>query len=143
MRTLVALLLLANLGFLVLAQGWLQPYFGLATQHEREPQRLAAQIHPEAVRIRAAAPPASAPTAPCIEAGPFSVEQIEAAEAALAPALQAPATWQRLPVEAAVDAREPQFRLRVVQPNSALREQLQGLVAATPGAGLAACAAAR
>ena len=34
MRTLVALLLLANLGFFALARGWLQPYLGLASQHE-------------------------------------------------------------------------------------------------------------
>ena len=67
MRALVALLLLANLGFLALARGWLQPYVGLPTQHEREPQRLAAQVDPErcacrrAVRRRPRPPPASRP----------------------------------------------------------------------------------
>ena len=41
---LVVLLLAANLGWLALAQGWLQPYVGLASAQQREPQRLAAQL---------------------------------------------------------------------------------------------------
>jgi hypothetical protein len=49
MRTLTLLLLLANLGFLALARGWLEPYAGLSTQ--REPQRLAAQHQPQSVRV--------------------------------------------------------------------------------------------
>jgi hypothetical protein len=60
-RALVALLLLANLGFFALARGWLQPHAGLSTQHEREPQRLAAQINAESVRVRATGAAASAP----------------------------------------------------------------------------------
>ena len=143
MRTLVALLLLANLGFLALAQGWLQPYVGLSTQHEREPQRLASQIHPEVVRVHAAGAAASAPDAGCIQAGPFSLARIEAVEAQLAPALQSAAAWQRQPSEAAGDEREPQFRLRVERADAALRQQLQALVAATPGAGIDTCAAPR
>ena len=105
MRTLVALLLLANLGFFALAQGWLQPYVGLATQHEREPQRLAAQIHPESVRVRAAG------------RGHFRTGRrmhrrpdLSASNRSRLPKprsrrrLQAPATWQRLPAESAGDA---------------------------------------
>ncbi len=143
MRTLVALLLLANLAFFALARGWLQPYVGLSTQHEREPQRLAAQLNPESVRVRAAGAAASSPATSCIQAGPFSAAQIEAIEAGLAAALRAPTTWQRQTAEADGDARGPQFWLRVEQPDAALRQQLQDLVAATPGGGLGACAAAR
>jgi hypothetical protein len=51
MRTLVALLLLANLGFFALSRGWLEPYVGLSVQHEREPQRLSAQLNAESVRV--------------------------------------------------------------------------------------------
>lgn len=51
MRAGVALLLLANLGWFALAQGWLQPYVGLSTQHEREPQRMAAQLNAASVRV--------------------------------------------------------------------------------------------
>jgi hypothetical protein len=143
MRMLVALLLLANLGFFALARGWLQPYVGLSTQHEREPQRLAAQVNPEAVRVSAVGAAASPPAASCIQAGPFSAEQIEAIESGLAPALRAPTAWQRQPAEMAGDAREPQFWLRVEQPDGALRQRLQELVATLPGSQVSACAAAR
>jgi len=60
MRALVTLLSLANLGWLVLAQGWLQPYVGLSSQNEREPQRLAAQVAADSVRVVSAAAAASA-----------------------------------------------------------------------------------
>ena len=105
MRTLVALLLLANLGFFALASGWLQPYVGLAAQHEREPQRLAAQINADSVRVLAQAP-ASVPSAPvCIQAGPFSSEQLDAIEASLGAAPRSAATWRRLPADAQADWR--------------------------------------
>jgi hypothetical protein len=70
MRTLLALLLLANLGFFALSRGWLEPYVGLSAQHEREPQRLAAQLNAQSVRVLdaqaaraalAASQPATAP----------------------------------------------------------------------------------
>jgi hypothetical protein len=146
MRTLVGLLLLANLGFLALASGWLQPYVGLSTQHEREPQRLATQVHPESVRVRAvgvAAANGATSAASCLQAGPFSLEQIETLEAELSPAMPTPATWQRQPAEPAGDARMAMFWLRVEQPDAALRQQLQQWLAATPGASLGACAEAR
>jgi hypothetical protein len=143
MRMLVALLLLANLGFFALARGWLQPYVGLSTQHEREPQRLAAQVNPESVRVRAVGAAASTPDASCIQAGPFSAGQIESIESALALALRAPTSWQRQPAEMAGDAREPQFWLRVEQPDEALRQRLQELVATLPGSQVSACAATR
>jgi hypothetical protein len=143
MRTLAALLLLANLAFFALASGWLQPYVGLSTQHEREPQRLAAQVNPESVRVRAVGAAASTPTTVCVQAGPFSLDQIEAIEAGLAPAIRAPTTWQRQPAEVAGDARRPMFWLRVEQPDAALRQRLQDLVAALPGAQLSSCAVAR
>jgi hypothetical protein len=140
MRTLVAVLLLANLGWWALAQGWLQPYVGLSSLHEREPQRLAAQVNAESVRLVAVGAAASAPAVRCLQAGPFSTEQIEAVEAALAPALHAPASWQRQPVDASGD---PQFWLRVEQPDASLRQQLQERVTALPGSSLSACTAPR
>jgi hypothetical protein len=146
MRTLVGLLLLANLGFLALASGWLQPYVGLSTHHEREPQRLAAQVQPESVRVRAvgaAAADGATPTPGCLQAGPFSLAQIEALEAELAPAMRTPVPWQRQPAEPAGDARMAMFWLRVEQPDAALRQQLQQWLAAMPDASLGACAGAR
>ena len=140
MRTLVALLVLANLGFLALSQGWLQPYVGLSTHYEREPQRLAAQVDAQSVRVLSTGPAASAAAPACLQAGPFSVEQIEALEAALEPALRPPRRWERQPVEGGT---QPLYRLRVEQPDAALREQLQNRVAATAGASLEACPAPR
>ena len=65
MRALVVLLLLANLAWLALARGWLQPWVGLSSAHEREPQRLAAQLNADAVRVvrPVASQPDSAPVA--------------------------------------------------------------------------------
>lgn len=60
MRVLVALLLVANLGWFALAQGWLAPTVGLGRDDEREPQRLAAQIHADAVRVVSAQAAAAA-----------------------------------------------------------------------------------
>lgn len=59
LRGLVFLLLMLNLGYLVWGQGWLLPY-GMGPTTQREPQRLARQLHPEAVRI-VVAEPASQP----------------------------------------------------------------------------------
>ncbi len=143
MRTLVTLLLVANLGFFALASGWLQPYVGLSTQHEREPQRMAAQVDPESVRVRAVGAAAAPSAASCVQAGPFSLEQIETIEAELALAMRSATSWRRLPAEPAGDARGPMFWLRVEQPDAALHLQLQQWLAATPSASLGACTAAR
>ena len=125
MRALVALLLLANLAFLALSQGWLQPWVGLSTQRQREPQRLAAQIDPDAVRVLPASallPPASAT---CLQAGPFEASRIDAAEAALS-ALPA-GSWQRVPLDGAAGRWAPSYWLRVERADAALQQQLLGL----------------
>ena len=91
MRALLALLVVANLAFLALSRGWLEPYVGLSAMHQREPHRLNAQIEPQSVRVLA--PPA---------AGPAAAAPGEAPAAALAPALTpAPAS---APVPAPVPA---------------------------------------
>lgn len=133
MRALIALLLLANLVFLALAQGWLQPLAGLSTQHEREPQRLAAQLHAETVRVL----PADAVT--CLQAGPFNAAEAEAAEAALAQAQLPAGTWRRVPVDGSTETA--QFWLRVEPADAALRTRLQALAGAWPGGGFIACRA--
>jgi hypothetical protein len=143
MRALVALLLLANLGWWALAQGWLQPYVGLSSQHEREPQRLAAQMAADSVRVLAVGAAAPAPAPDCLQAGPFSTAQIDALETALNSAT----SWQRLPVESgtpgsAAPATTPQW-LRVEQPDAALRQRLESLAMATPGGSVRACAPQR
>jgi hypothetical protein len=106
MRTLVALLLLANLGFFALARGWLQPYLGLSTHHQREPHRLAGQLNADTVRVLAPTASASSAAAPaCIQAGPFSSEQLDKAETTWAAELHNAASWRRLPAEAEAEWR--------------------------------------
>lgn len=51
MRALVALLVFANLLYFALARDWLAPALTLSSAREREPQRLAAQLDPQSVRL--------------------------------------------------------------------------------------------
>jgi hypothetical protein len=101
LRALAALLLLANLLFLAWTQGWLSPALPLPHQGEREPERLARQLRPEAVQpvSAAAASAARAAAGVCLEAGPFNDADIAAAEVAITTAVAAaglPATaWTR------------------------------------------------
>jgi hypothetical protein len=92
LRGLVAALLLANLLFFGWARGWLAPAFPPPHQGEREPERMALQVHPEAVKVlppqaaSAAVSAARAAAAVCLEAGPLTAAELPAAEAALTPA---------------------------------------------------------
>lgn len=95
LRALALLLLLANLGFHAWTQGWLSPWLP-PPGSDREPQRLAAQLHPERIAVlsdRAAsaalaaaqsAAPHEEPALLCLEAGPFDEAGARAAEALLA-----------------------------------------------------------
>ena len=53
LRWIVALLLAANLAWLAWAQGWLRP-IGFGPQRQGEPERVAGQWRPEAVRVQGA-----------------------------------------------------------------------------------------
>lgn len=143
MRALLALLLLANLGFFALSQGWLEPFAALPVRHEREPQRLAAQVEPDSVRVldaqSASALPARAPAAGvCLQAGPFSAAQIGAAEAALASLGLPAATWQRLRL-ASDSAGVEQFGLRIDAADAGLSERLNRLPPSWPGGAFRPC----
>ena len=99
LRTLVIALLLANAAFFAWTQGWLDAVVGSAAHAEREPQRLAQQVHPEAVRLLPAQVAVAPPARRCLEAGPFDASEVVAVEAALAanPAASALAgRWSRL-----------------------------------------------
>ena len=100
LRTLVALLLLANLAFYAWTQGWLDEVVGVRAIGDREPERLAQQVRPEAVKILgpqavAAAASAAASGQVCLEAGPFAAAEVAAAESALTALLPA-GTWVNL-----------------------------------------------
>ena len=80
-------LALANLGFYVWTQGWIDTVVGVRARGDREPERLLRQVRPETVVILpasiASASAASAASLACLEAGPFNLAEVSGAEAAL------------------------------------------------------------
>jgi hypothetical protein len=103
LRTLVALLLIANLVFFGWSQGWLDTLVGVRAKGDREPERLARQVRPELVRILTPqATPSAASAAEhalaCLEAGPFDAAGIDAAESALSTILPS-GTWTRQSID--------------------------------------------
>ena len=113
LRGLVLLLVVANLAFFAWTQGWLDNVVGMRPDGEHEPERLKRQVEPDSVRILSpsaasvpatpAAPPpfASTPSGEpfaCLEAGPFSVEQVVVAASAL-PATLPGSAWADVTVD--------------------------------------------
>ena len=92
LRTLVVVLMLANLAFYGWTQGWLTSVLGLSPEGDREPQRVSAQIEPGALQVLQAGntvPPAPEPAAAAVSdpAGlPATTAQIPAPEASVPPA---------------------------------------------------------
>jgi hypothetical protein len=119
LRTLVALLLAANVGFFAWTQGWLDPLVGGASQGEREPERLKRQVRPEVVHLLPARPasaasaasasstvlaaaepsPATVPSPACLEAGPYADNELPPAEAALRAAGVPAGRWTQSVIE--------------------------------------------
>ena len=104
LRSLVALVVLANLLFFAWARGWLAPAWPAPRHAEREPERLAAQVRPDTLSVvpptaaSAAVAAARAAAVVCLEAGPFATEPeagLAAAEAVLLQAALAEGSWAR------------------------------------------------
>ena len=85
LRWIVALLLAANLAWLAWAQGWLRP-IGFGPQRQGEPERVAGQWKPEALRVD----DASSPNASAAPAAPAEPPGAPAPETPPAPAAKAP-----------------------------------------------------
>jgi hypothetical protein len=109
LRLLVAMLVLANLAFWAWSVGALES-LGLAPRGERDPARLALQVHPEAVRVlppsaplaalstapaASASGPSTGPPLQCLEAGPIAPALLDAAERALVAAGLPDSLWVR------------------------------------------------
>ncbi|WP_397534624.1 hypothetical protein [Roseateles sp.] len=95
LRTLVALLLLANALFFAWTQGWLDPVIGTHGHSGREPHRM--QLEQQRERLSILSPQAvTALQQPvCLEFGPFgSDEALRGAKAALERLNLTPAAWQ-------------------------------------------------
>lgn len=107
LRTLLALLVLANVLFFGWAQGWLTLLGPAPRQAEREPGRIGAQVQPELIVLlqpsvaQAALGAAKLAAVACMEAGPYSDAEIGAAEAALAAAGLPAGSWSREQVQLA------------------------------------------
>ncbi len=105
MRLLLLALILANAAFFAWTQGFFRAY-GFAPAQQSEPQRLAQQIKPEAVRlltngdVKRMEEQAQAESAPkeCLAAGPFDEAQTTALRKVLEAALP-PGAWQLDPVQ--------------------------------------------
>lgn len=127
-RQLVWLLLLLNVLYWTWAQGWLLPY-GFGPLSQREPQRLAQQILPEAITLvsRAEAMRHPVVTPPeetvCLQTGLLD----EAQAAVLRPYLQT--AW---PADSWVMAPAPALRLRLPAVNAALQARLSELTTVVP-----------
>lgn len=80
LRLMVLVLLVLNLGYYAWGQGWLLAY-GWGPGQQREPQRVAQQVHPEAVTVLlgkdiAPAPPPTA-SAPSLAASDLAAPQVD------------------------------------------------------------------
>jgi len=106
LRLVVALLLVANLAFFGWARGWFDAGSAPPGHSEREPQRVANQVRPDAVIVlapkaaSAAIAAARAAAAVCLQAGPLTDAEMGAAEAALAPVQLPEGAWVREPAPA-------------------------------------------
>jgi hypothetical protein len=103
LRALVTALLLANLLFFAWGRGWLAPALQPPHHGEREPERLAAQVNPQSVTLftpQAASAALAAASTACLEAGPFTAAEVQAAEAALESASVPARSWVRQDVSA-------------------------------------------
>lgn len=77
LRLVVLVLLMLNVGYFVWGQGWLAPY-GWGPVSQREPQRLAQQVRPQAlVILNAHEPPATAAAAACWQTGELDAAQAQ------------------------------------------------------------------
>lgn len=85
LRALALLLVLANLAFFIWSQGWLDGLTGARAAGDREPERMARQFEPQLLRVLPGAAGATAMAgstalaATCLEAGPFSASEADAA----------------------------------------------------------------
>ncbi len=140
MRVVVLVLLAVNALFFVWSRGWLDTVTGLPADGGREPQRVAAQQHPERIQPLAASAAVALAQRTCLELGPLEGDAaLAAAQAALKTAgaeaevrtSEQPGVW----VVATIKLSDPDFRARKEATYKQLRlsfEPLEGLPAEQP-----------
>jgi hypothetical protein len=140
MRLLVIVLLAVNALFFAWSRGWLDTVTGIPADGGREPQRLAAQQHPERIQPLAASAVAALAQRSCLELGPLDGDAALAAALAALKAAGAEAQLRssELPgvwVVATIRLADPDFRARKEATYKQLRiafEPLDGLPAEQP-----------
>ena len=140
MRVLVLVLVAVNALFFIWSRGWLDAVTGLPAEGGREPQRIAAQQHPERIQPLAASAAVALAQRSCLELGPLEGDAaLAAAQAALKSAgaeaqvrsSEQPGLW----VVATIKLADPEFRARKEATYKQLRinfEPLEGLPAEQP-----------
>lgn len=140
MRVVVIVLLAVNALFFIWSRGWLDAVTGLPAHGGREPQRLAAQQHPERIQPLAASAAAALAQRSCLELGPLEGDTaLAAAQAALRAAgadaqvrtSEQAGEW----VVATIKLADAEFRARKEATYKQLRlkyEPLEGLPAEEP-----------
>lgn len=140
MRVVVLVLLAVNALFFIWSRGWLDGVTGLPAEGGREPQRVAAQQHPDRIQPLAASAAAAAAQRSCLELGPLEGDAaLAAAQAALKSAgaetqvrsSEQAGVW----VVATIKLADPEFRARKEATYKGLRinfEPLEGLPAEQP-----------
>ncbi|WP_331177452.1 hypothetical protein [Roseateles sp.] len=135
MRIVLVVLLALNALFFIWSRGWLDAVTGLPAQGSREPQRLAAQQHPERIQPLAASAAAALAQRSCLTLGPLEGDvALAAAQAALKAAgaeaqvhsSEVPGVW----AVATIKLADPEFRARKEATYKQLRlafEPLEGL----------------
>lgn len=95
LRALALLLLLLNIVFFSWTQGWLDDVVGLKARGDREPERMARQVHPERIKLLSEAELAALQTRSCLALGPLDGDAaLLAAQAALVKAGVPATAWQ-------------------------------------------------
>lgn len=140
MRVLVLVLLAVNALFFAWSQGWLDKVTGLPAHAGREPQRIAAEQHPERIQPLAASAVAALSQRVCLQLGPLDGDTaLTAAQTVLrAMGAEAQVRSSELPgvwVVATIKLGDPDFRARKEATYKQMRlpfEPLEGLPAEQP-----------
>ena len=141
LKTLLAVLLAANLLFFGFTRGWIDGLFGLHARGDREPERIANQVRPASiVLLPMASAPGTGGTGTCLEAGPIAAADAAAAEAALK-AMLSTGTWVDLRSESTSAATTiVTHTYRVGNADAATAARLTALKLDASGRSFSACA---
>ncbi|WP_394468857.1 hypothetical protein [Roseateles sp. DC23W] len=140
MRVLVIVLLAINALFFIWSKGWLDTVSGLPAHAGREPQRLAAEQHPERIQPLAASAVAALSRRNCLELGPLDGDTALAAAQTVLRAMGAESQTRSSEqagewVVATIRLADPDFRARKEATYKQMRlpfELLEGMPAENP-----------